>query len=159
LQLAVVYEDAGDHADYFNHSEGKKDGYYAYHYAQKLHQSGGSAIYFAVDYDASLAETQGRIQDYFHGVQQGFKDYSNGQSLYDVGVYGSGAVCRYMKTHLPFVKYAWLAESTGWMGSKEYADWNLKQFVTKQKLCGLAAGGWERNEANGDFGQFILELT
>src|SRR5215210_7086058 len=68
LQLAVVYEDAGDHAGYFNHSEGKKDGYYAYYYAQKIHQPGASAIYFAVDYDASLNEIQGVIQDYFHGV-------------------------------------------------------------------------------------------
>lgn len=159
LQLAVVYEDLANHVGYFNHSEGKKDGYYAYFYAQKLHQPGQSAIYFAVDYDATAGEIQGVIQDYFHGVQQGFKDFSNGQSVYDIGVYGSGAACRWLRTHLPFVKYSWLAESTRWLGSKAYSEWNLKQFVTKQKLCGLPSGGWERNEANGDFGQFSVATT
>jgi hypothetical protein len=156
LQLAVVYEDNADHAGYFNGAEGKKDGYYAYYYAQKLHQPGGSAIYFAVDYDADAGEISGRIQDYFQGVYQGFKDFSGGSPVYDVGVYGSGAVCNWLKTHLPFVKYGWLAESTGWLGSGSYNEWDVKQFVTNAKLCGLPPKGWEKCEAKDNFGQFKI---
>lgn len=155
IAIGAVYEDAGDHASYFNGAEGRKDGYYAYYYAQKLHQSSGSAIYFAVDYDATPTEISGSIQDYFRGVFQGFQDFSVGQPIYKIGVYGSGLVCNWLKEHLSFVKFSWLAESPGWMGSKTYQDWEVKQFITHQDICGISKN-WQRCEAKGDFGQFFI---
>lgn len=158
IHIAAVYEDAGDKASYFTGTEGKKDGYYAYYYAQKIHQPAGSAIYFAVDYDASSSEIQGGIRDYFNGVLQGFLDFSSGAPVYKIGVYGSGATCSWLREHLSFVKYAWLAEATGWRGSKTYNRWDVKQFVNSDHdlMCDLK-DGWQRCESKNDFGQFVIE--
>ena len=153
ISICVVYEDLSNIVSYFNGARGKVDGYNAYHFAQNMHQPPGSAIYFAVDYDAELADIPGAIQDYFKGILQGFNDFSGGNPVYDIGVYGSGAVCRWLKNNLVFVKYTWLAESTGWQGSASYEDWNLKQSVNSAALC-LLGNNWEPCIANGDFGQF-----
>jgi len=67
------------------------------------------------------------IRDYFQGVEQGFSDAGQGNSIYDIGVYGSGMCCDWLKQHVALVKYTWLAESTGWRGSRGYGDWDLSR--------------------------------
>ena len=53
LQIGVVYEDKPDVVEYFSNARGQQDGRNAFRYASQLPQPTGSAIYFAVDYDAS----------------------------------------------------------------------------------------------------------
>ncbi len=157
MQLAVVYEDGPTSLDYFNNSHGHLDGVNAYHYAQSLHQPAGSAIYFAIDYDATFSDIAGGIYDYFRGVDHGMRDASGGESIYAIGVYGSGAACKFLKSHCAFVKYTWLAESTKWLGSGNYSEWSVKQITATDPLCNLTKAQYEDCQAQDDFGGFVLD--
>jgi hypothetical protein len=75
-----------------------------------------------VDYDTNCEDIAGLIFDYFGGVDRGMRDAGVGVSNYSIGVYGSGAVRAFLKSQCPFVKYSWLAQSTGWLGSKAYTS-------------------------------------
>jgi hypothetical protein len=154
LQLGVVYEDGPTDARYFSNSRGQQDGANAYHYASLLKQPTGSAIYFAVDYDASAGDVQGVITDYFNGVVQGMTKASGGNLSYLVGVYGSGLVCGSIKSNVSGVTFAWLAESTGWTNSFAYDDWDVKQIVATSPLCSLTIQGYEDCQSDGEFGGF-----
>lgn len=156
VQIGVVYEDAPTSLSYFSGTRGHQDAVNAYNAALSLHQLPGSAIYFAIDYDAALADISGSIFDYFKGVDQGMRDASGGNSTYLIGVYGSGAACDFIKTQCPFVRYSWLAESTGWLGSKTYAAWDVNQAIATTDLCGFSADEYEENQALDNFGGFIL---
>ena len=59
----------------------------------------------------------------------------------------------------PFLKYTWLAESTGWLGSKTFSGWDVKQSVPVKDLCGLGVHGYEDNVAKDDFGSFSLAFA
>ncbi len=157
LELAVVYEDGPTSLDYFSNSRGHLDGVNAHHYAQALHQPPSSAVYFAIDYDATFQHISGAIYDYFRGVDQGMRDAGGGSSSYTIGVYGSGAACRWLKAHYSFVKYTWLAESTGWLGSSNYTDWDVKQIIATGSLGGLTLHDYEDCQAQDDFGGFMLD--
>lgn len=159
LQIGVVYEDNPTSASYFSQSRGHQDGVNAYHSARNLLQPAGSCIYFAVDYDASPADIAGSILDYFNAVNQGMKDAGGGINNYAIGVYGSGAVCDFIKTQCAFVTFSWLAESQGWRGSRTYASWDVDQAIASSPLCGFAAAEYEENAAKGDFGGFVLSYA
>jgi hypothetical protein len=156
LQVGVVYEDGPTSIRYFSQGRGHQDGVNAYHAARNILQPAGSCLYFAVDYDAAPQDISGSILDYFTGVNQGIKDACGGLNGYVIGVYGSGAVCDFLKSHCPFITYSWLAESTGWLGSRTYAGWDIDQAAANVALCGLAADEYEENEAQDDFGGFSL---
>src|ERR1017187_8972592 len=135
VQIGVVYEDAPTSLSYFSGTRGHQDAVNAYNAALSLHQLPGSAIYFAIDYDAALADISGSIFDYFKGVDQGMRDASGGNSTYLIGIYGSGAACDFNKT---------------------YAAWDLNQAIATTDLCGFSADEYEENQALDNFGGFIL---
>jgi hypothetical protein len=166
LQLAICYEYAGDHPGYFNLSIGRRDGRFAYHFARQMEQPVGSAIYFAVDYDANLSELTAGIQDYFRGVRDGFNTESDDDPAYHIGVYGSGEVCTWLRTNLPFVLYSWLAMPERWNGRDTYQDWSVKQSKANADLCGFRRyrpgldGDYETIESKTDnFGQFTPTIA
>ena len=76
-----------------------------------------SPIYFAVDYDASRAEVDGPIADYFSGVRAAL----NGAAGYRIGVYGSGLCCGAMVDR-GLAALSRLAQSRGYCGSEAYAQ-------------------------------------
>lgn len=158
MTIVIVYEDGPTQVGYFSTSRGHRDGINAYHAAAEMLQPSGSAIYFAVDYDALPSDIARSISDYFRGVAQGFADAAQGATpIYSVGVYGSGACCAWIKEHLEIAKYSWLAESTGWNGSREYSDWNIKQSIATGSLCGFTGGvggAYENNESQNEIGDF-----
>ncbi len=156
IALVTVYEDNPTSKSYFSTERGNRDGKSAYAYAQDINQPSQSAIYFAVDYDATLEDIKGPIKQYFQGVFDGLKDPSNSKPIYKIGVYGSGACCDYLRKNLDFVEFSWLSESTGWQDSKTYNNWNIKQSIAKNALCGFTSEQWESNEAQGNFGQFTI---
>ena len=89
-----------------------------------LNQPYGTAIYFAVDYDAHIDHLE-RIRDYFDII----KNKVGGR--YKIGVYGSGLVCSSIKPN--YAQYSWLTHSTGFYGYDEYDDitkYNIKQAET-----------------------------
>ncbi len=151
IQVAVVYEDAPLSAAYFTEARGKLDGASAVAEAAALGQPQGSAIYFAVDYDALPHDISGAVCEYFAGVNEAMAGKG-----YAIGVYGSGAVCQYLKANCPFVQYTWLAESRGWSGTKAYTAWNVIQTVSPGPLAGLGQDDYELCEARSPFGAFIL---
>ncbi len=127
IGIVSVFQNYNDAPDRFSASLGKGHAEAAQEYARKvIGQPKNTPIYFAVDFDASDAEIKGVVTDYFKAVKRVFSD----RRLYKVGVYGSGAVCGYLKDDADLAEYSWLSMSTGWRGYRAYNNrkrWNLKQ--------------------------------
>ncbi|MCB0837844.1 MAG: DUF1906 domain-containing protein, partial [Bacteroidetes bacterium] len=64
FQIMVVFEE-GNSSSYFTHTQGIADAEQALWCASQINQPAGSAIYFAVDFDASGSDLNGPITDYF----------------------------------------------------------------------------------------------
>jgi hypothetical protein len=122
LQLGVVWETAGTHPAYFTRAQGLADAAAAFRYAREvIGQPPGSAIYFAVDYNATQADLDGPVSNYFTGVRAGLFAAGEGQIPYEVGVYGSGLCCATL-VEREQASLSWLSQSTGFLGSKAYAS-------------------------------------
>ena len=154
LQLVTVWEAAPTTTRYFSRARGIDEGTSAYHAALLVGQPAGSAIYFAVDYDAPQAAIAGAIADYFRGIGDGFAAIAgNTAPAYRIGVYGSGASCSAMIGH-GLARLSWLAQSTGWSGYGTYSGWNIKQGA-ETTLLGLAV---DPDEGVEDFGAFLVPV-
>jgi hypothetical protein len=164
LQIGVVYEDGPTSVNYFTNGRGVQDGGRAWQYAQQIGQPAGSAIYFAVDYDASAPDLSA-IASYFQGVQSGLDTASGGVSAYSIGVYGSGLVCQTIKQDQNLAKYSWMAESSAWQGTSTYAGWDVMQAPGTSPLCSLAGptpgqeADYEECQSAGDFGGFTVSIV
>jgi hypothetical protein len=133
LRIGVVHEGRfGNQFGNFDYPTGLADAAYAHDYARdEIGQPAGSTIYFAVDFDATKSQIKDRILPYFRGIADAFA--AAGTPPYEVGVYGSGAVCRAV-LDAGLAHRAWLAQSTGWMGYDGFSsglDWALKQAMGK----------------------------
>ena len=161
ISVVAVWETAGDHAAFFSFKQGVDDATSASNQAQTIGQPVDSAIYFAVDFDASPTEIDGGITDYFKGVQQGLTASMPGKATYSVGVYGSGLTCDTL-FRAGLVQHTWLAMSSGFRGSKTYTSWNIKQSLDTD-LLGLGQShkvdpDVSHNAANGGLGAFTVAL-
>jgi hypothetical protein len=151
LKVVTVWEDGyPTKAAYFSYAKGVDDGASAYHDAMSLGQPNGSAIYFAVDFDATAAEITGVISDYFRGIADGFATISRGAPGYLIGVYGSGLTCSSILTQ-GLVKYSWLALATGWQGYS-FGGWNIKQ-KPGEPVKGIPL---DFDDATDDYGGFTI---
>jgi hypothetical protein len=122
LQIGVVWETSGTHAGFFSRAQGLADGAQAYRMAKEtIGQPFGSAIYFAVDYDPTQADIDGVISNYFTGVKAALYVANDGQPSYQVGVYGSGLCCGAL-VERDMAALSWLSQSTGFAGSRQYAE-------------------------------------
>lgn len=153
LQIVAVWESGLPvNAAYFSFEKGRQDGLGALQQAFVVGQTKGSAIYWTVDYDAAPVDfmaavggySSGPIVSYFEGVAESLAD------TYQIGVYGSGAVCQEILSQ-GLAKYAWLAGASGWRGSKTFTQWNIKQGL-QTSMCGLTV---DPNEVNGECGSFV----
>jgi len=126
VKIVAVWEWHSHDPAYFSHTSGYSDAISAYSQAKSVGQPAGSAIYFAVDYNATSTDISGAIDQYFRGIAAGLAAAGNGRSEYKVGVYGSGAVCEAMR-RAGLAQYAWLTNSTSWAGTLNYDDWNIRQ--------------------------------
>src|SRR5882672_8837853 len=111
ILLAIVYE-------HIAQPSGEEDGYADAEHSIKMAAARGqpknSAIYFAVDYDASNSDINNKIVPYFRGVARSMLN-----SGLRVGVYGSGQVCKTLKA-LGLVSLTWITCSRGFTGSAAY---------------------------------------
>jgi len=129
MRIVVVWETNGDKYPFFSYQQGKTDGSAAADMAQTIGQPIDSAIYFAVDYDASPEEISANITAYFRGVRDGMSAKKPNGPTYSVGVYGSGLTCEtLLKASL--VDHSWLAMSSGYRDSKTFTGWNIKQSLS-----------------------------
>jgi len=151
LRLVAVWESHSHRADYFSYASGYADAMEAYRQARRVGQPDGSAIYFAVDYNAPDADVRGSIDRYFRGIYAGLYAAAGGASSYRIGVYGSGAVCDYLK-RMRLAQYAWLSNSTAWFGYDRFSDWNIRQ----NRGSAALSFGHDTNEARGEYGGFLV---
>lgn len=153
MTIGTVYElggGAGGRIGDFAATKAKRDAAAALAQAAAAKQPTGSAIYFAVDSDYTEdADVTGPILNYFVVIAD---ELAKAGKAYPLGVYGSGFVCRLIRARCPAVKYAWLAESTGWKESRTYNGWDVKQFVSTAPFGGLPKGAYEHCDAEDDFG-------
>ncbi len=149
IRIGVVFQSAGDGPACFSGEIGSADGAYARDYAASvIGQPTGSAIYFAVDYDAGESDVRERIVPYFRAVVVAMAMASNGWR-YRVGVYGGGLVCRAV-CDVGLAEFAWLANQPG---ATPFDRWTLCQ-AEASTLCGIAV---DRNLLHPDaesFGAF-----
>jgi len=149
MSLVAVWESHSHKRDYFSYASGYSDALSAHRQAKAIGQPGGSAIYFAVDFNAQEPDVRGPVDQYFRGVHAGLAAAAGQARAYRVGVYGSGAVCDYLK-RARLAEYAWLSNSTAWSGYDSFTDWNIKQSGRSP----LLSFDQDSNEARGEFGSF-----
>jgi hypothetical protein len=146
IKIVAVWEAHSRNPAYFSYSQGYRDAAIAYGEARAIGQPAGSAIYFAVDFNAQWLFP---IDQYFRGIAAGLAAANGGQAGYAVGVYGSGLVCDALKRS-GLARYCWLSNAFAWDGSTGYEDWNIRQ---GSALPGLSFNQ-DSDEARNEYGAF-----
>jgi hypothetical protein len=159
VQIAVVFQQRQNQVTDFTELKGVAAGRRAYRHAQDdIGQPAGSAIYFAVDFDASRDEIEKHVAPYFQGVKRVFAEEGGGHSEYRVGAYGSGLVCKSLGSQ-GLIEFTWLAMSRGFMGTREAlnaGEFHLAQRAPAATLCGLGVDFNDSNPDRPDFGAFTV---
>jgi hypothetical protein len=149
--IVAIWEWHSGNVANFNYATGYNEAQSAYRQAKSVGQPPGSAIYFAVDFNARAQDLYW-VDQYFRGVRAGLAAAGNGRSEYKVGVYGSGAVCALIKGQR-LAQYSWLSGSPAWEGSSGYTAWNIKQAPLGMRFPSLSFNH-DVNEARDDYGGF-----
>ncbi|HEY1799055.1 MAG TPA: glycoside hydrolase domain-containing protein [Stellaceae bacterium] len=150
LKIVAVWEFHSGKPWYFSFASGYWEGVAAWREAAAIGQPTGSAIYFAVDFNANGADLY-QVDQYFRGVNAAFANISRGRPGYRIGVYGSGAVCDAV-TRARLAQYSWLSNARAWAGYGSYAGWNIRQHGP----FGTLSFNHDSDEARGDYGAFAL---
>jgi hypothetical protein len=153
IKLCIVYQNRQNQTGDFSFANGEAAAGDANDYAQNvIYQPTGSAIYFAVDFDANETQIRQNVVPYFQAIQQGLA------GRYRVGVYGSGRVCRILSGE-SLADLTWLAQARAWGEYQDWLDagrWHLKQNMPGE-VAGLPSDIDETNPAFPDFGAFLLD--
>ena len=152
MNLVTVWQYKSNKPEHFSYASGQADGMAAHRQAKAVGQPPGTAIYFAVDYNVPEAEIRGLIDPYFRGVAAGLAAAAGKSREYRIGVYGSGAVCGYLKA-VRLAEYAWLSHSRAWAGYASFGNWDIKQSSRSAAL----SFDHDMNEARGEFGAFTVK--
>lgn len=153
LRIVAVWESHSRDPSHFTYAWGWADAMAAYQQAKAIGQPSGSAIYFAVDYNATPQSLWG-IEAYFQGIAAGLMAAGGGSPTYAAGVYGSGVVCDALK-RAGVARYSWLANSFAWEGSSSYPDWDIMQ---GERLPGLSFDQ-DSDEAREEYGGFQVAVS
>lgn len=153
VKIVTVWEWHSTDPAYFTYATGYNDALNASRQAHNVGQPPGSAIYFAVDFNARGAALY-QVDQYFRGVNAGLAAAGSGRARYKVGVYGSGAVCDAVRT-AGLAHYSWLTGSTAWDGTAGYSSWNIRQAAQGARFANLSFSH-DANEARNDYGAFQL---
>lgn len=161
FQIMVVFQTSQNQASDFSEAQGYAAGKSAFEWAKNtIGQPQGSAIYFAVDYNASESDLQSAIIPYFQGVKQAFLDLGEGEMYYKIGAYGSGLVVNTIMNE-GISSFRWLSMSTGFYGTQqalEDGNYELHQLYPSAVICNIAVdydakkaddtniGSWQLNE-------------
>ena len=148
--IVAVWESHSASVAYFSYASGYNDAISAYRQAASVGQPAGSAIYFAVDFNAHDYDLY-YIDQYFRGIAAGFAASGRGGPAYRVGVYGSGYICNSMR-RAGLAQYAWLSSARAWAGYQSFSRWNIRQ---SGRLANLSFDH-DSDEARSDYGGFRL---
>jgi hypothetical protein len=147
FKIVAIWESHSHQPQYFSYAAGFADAVTAYRQTRAVGQPFGSAIYFG----AQQPDIYAPVDRYFRGVAAGLASVG-GSTQYKVGVYGSGAVCGYLK-HMRLAQYAWLSNSWAWTGYNDFSTWNIRQLPASAAL----SFGHDWNEATEDYGGFQVK--
>ena len=147
LNIVAVFEYAGTKVSYFTAEQASMDVKDALAQIAEVGQPLGSAIYFAVDYNATIDDIEGPVNDYFTVVNAALRP------KYLPGVYGSGATCAAMLA-AGLADFAWLSQSVGFLGTPGFTAWSIKQGLPHQ-FCGLDT---DPDDAHGLYGGFTIAI-
>lgn len=153
LSIVPVFEDSNNSAGVFSTEAGQAQAAVALEQAAEIGQPAGTAIYFAVDYDAELAEVHGPVTDYFNAIKTTF---SAAPVQYSVGVYGSGRTCRIIRDS-GLAKFTWI---TGSIGFAEYAAFRRQADIVQLCPSRTLAGDLSIDDdiaQSAEFGAFVLK--
>jgi len=128
---------------YFTAAQAHDDASVAYARAKAAGQPDGTAIYFAVDFDAEAGDLP-TIKSYFETVVALMAKLGT----YEVDAYGSGAVIEYLKG-LGLIKKGWLAQSRGW---SKYEDESLRAEIVQGGEMNVLGRDIDVDESNGNAG-------
>lgn len=150
LYCGIVYEDNGRPS---GEEIGYADASYSLMRCDARGQPDGSAIYYAVDYDATVSDVNNRIVPYFHGINRAHGE--KGKPKQRIGCYGSGMVTRTLLA-LHLIDLRWITCSTGFNGSRDAIrnqEYELWQTHCDTHLMSIDV---DLNSARvDDFGQFM----
>ena len=82
LKIVAVWEQNSPDPENLSYSSGYSDAFSAYNQAKAIGQPAGSAIYFAIDFNAHELEP---AKEYFRGIAAGMTAASGGRAEYKVG--------------------------------------------------------------------------
>jgi hypothetical protein len=153
--VGIVNEAVGNVAGAFSESTGYRDALYSRNRALARSQPAGSAIYYAVDFDASSADVENHVIPYFRGVTKAMTETHQDLPVLKVGAYCNG-LCAGMLRDRKLVDYVWITCSGGFRGSRGYVHANLEdlwQYACERELCGLDVD--YNLSPTGRWGQFI----
>lgn len=153
IQIVAVYEDSNDAVGHFSASTGTAQANRALQLAAEIGQPAGSAIYFAVDYDATQADVNGPITQYFQAVKAAF---DGAGTQYRIGVYGGGMVCQAIQ-QAGLAELTWLAQSTGFPGYLSFRpNANIVQLWPSRTILNGHLGVDDDIAQTEDFGAFTV---
>ena len=124
LSIVAVFENSNDSAGLFSAATGQSQAATALRLATAVSQPAGSAIYFAVDFDATGTDVPGPITNYFTAVKTAL---AAAATQYAVGVYGSGLTCRVIRD-AGLARFTWI---TGSIGFAEYATFRKQADIVQ----------------------------
>src|SRR5262249_20714310 len=104
-------------------------------------------------------EVRDSILPYFQAIADAFGS-SDGLPRYQIGVYGSGAVCGKI-LDAGLASLGWLAQSTGWRAFKQFRDsnpWGLRQ-MAEASVGEIDCDPDVANPVQPQFGDFTLDLS
>jgi peptidoglycan hydrolase-like protein with peptidoglycan-binding domain len=149
LGLWPVFEEGGTEESWFTVDQGIADAHRAHDAARRLGLPKQTTLYFAVDFDATPAQTSSAVLPYFRGVARGLRDRGD---QYEAGVYGSRQVCTTVSSaglaHFSFVG----GLSTGWVGNQLVplpSNWSFNQVQARTVGTGDAETDVDANVVSG----------
>ncbi|USG67787.1 DUF1906 domain-containing protein [Brevibacillus ruminantium] len=127
LYIVSLYEnEGGTDPDYFTKAQGDSDAEDAVELASDLGQPRSTPIYFAVDTDMTTKQIKDKVVPYFQGVKSVLENSRKNPNGYKMGIYGSRAVCSYIRGTSPATeRYTFIVDNK-WQGT--FDDWNLRQY-------------------------------
>ncbi|MEK4039103.1 MULTISPECIES: glycoside hydrolase domain-containing protein [Paenibacillus] len=127
LFIVSLYENkGGTTVSYFTNAQGVSDAKDAVELANDFGQTNATPIYFAVDRDMTTTQITGNVVPYFQGIMSVLNSSTQNPNGYKVGIYGSRAVCAYIRgSFSATTRYTFIVDNS-WAGT--FNDWNLRQY-------------------------------
>jgi hypothetical protein len=122
IDIVSIWEARGDLFRTFTKENATREGNEALALAEEVGQPRHTAIYFAVDFDATQQQIEAGVIPYFLEINARL------YGQYKVGAYGSGLVLSRLDAE-GLIEFDWLAGAMGWQGSQAYKNAHMQEIA------------------------------